>query len=392
MNDLQLTRRDLLVAGAALAAGAARAGASLAPAPVPTRRFGRASERVSILGLGGYFDPDAGAELLAAAHRLGVRYWEITLARGATAHGRYFDANPTHRDDVFLLAKARSATPDEMTRDLQRSLLEARTSRVDCFVVQGVSDPSVLTDAVRVWAERQKAAGAIRHFGFSTHANMATCVGRAAELGWIDGVVTTYNYRLMDDPDLNRAIEACARAGVAVTAIKSQALPTNPVADIGSESEGARSRLKPFLSREAALGQAKLQAVWSDPRVASVLSLMDPRLLEINAAAARAGGPTRGAADALREHARATASSYCAGCANTCESRLPAGVPVSRVMRYLMYANGYGDPTRARAAFAALPDSARRAMADADYRRAESACPQHIPIRARMSEALRTLG
>ena len=39
-------------------------------------------------------------------------------------------------------------------------------------------------------------------------------------------------------------------------------------------------------------------------------------------------------------------STYCAGCDHICESQLTQVVPVCDVMRYLMYAHGYGDAQR----------------------------------------------
>jgi predicted aldo/keto reductase-like oxidoreductase len=55
------------------------------------------------------------------------------------------------------------------------------------------------------WAERKKAQGKIRQFGFSTHYNMAECLQGAPKLGYIDAIMTTYNYRLWMSPRCKRA-------------------------------------------------------------------------------------------------------------------------------------------------------------------------------------------
>jgi len=54
-----------------------------------------------------------------------------------------------------------------------------------------------ITDEVKVWAEKAKAEGKIRFFGFSAHKNMENSLLAAAKLGWIDGIMMSYNYRLM---------------------------------------------------------------------------------------------------------------------------------------------------------------------------------------------------
>ena len=43
--------------------------------------------------------------------------------------------------------------------------------------------------------------------------NMEDCLEGAARLPWIDGIMFTYNYRLMHDPRMKAAVEACYRAG-----------------------------------------------------------------------------------------------------------------------------------------------------------------------------------
>ena len=45
----------------------------------------------------------------------------------------------------------------------------------------------------------------------------------AAKLGWVDGIMMTYNYRLMVKDEMKRAVDACAKAGIGLTAMKTQA-------------------------------------------------------------------------------------------------------------------------------------------------------------------------
>jgi len=59
--------------------------------------------------------------------------------------------------------------------------------------------------------------------------------------------------------------------------------------------------------------------------------------------------------DYLKQYARETASSYCAGCKHICEPLPDDKLPVSDVMRYLMYSRCYGELGRAKAAFKEIP-------------------------------------
>ena len=94
----------------------------------------------------------------------------------------------------------------------------------------------------------------------------------------------------------------------------------------------------------------------------------------------------------LSDYAAETASGYCAGCARLCESVLTAEIPVSDVMRYLMYYHNYGNRRQAAEKFARIPDSSRRLLTDIDYSAAERVCPQNIPIGQFMQYAIETFG
>ena len=75
----------------------------------------------------------------------------------------------------------------------------------------------------------------------------------AAKLGWIDGIMLTYNYRIMHTPEMKAAIEAAVAAGIGLTAMKTggkglsfdtsaQAAILAPLKDKGFSAEQARSR------------------------------------------------------------------------------------------------------------------------------------------------------
>ena len=98
------------------------------------------------------------------------------------------------------------------------------TSYVDLYFVHYVKDvKEALTKEVKAWAEKAKAQEKIRFFGFSAHKNMENSMLAAAKLGWVDGIMMSYNYRLMSQDKMKRAVDACVKAGIGLTAMKTQA-------------------------------------------------------------------------------------------------------------------------------------------------------------------------
>jgi predicted aldo/keto reductase-like oxidoreductase len=95
--------------------------------------------------------------------------------------------------------------------------------------------------------------------------------------------------------------------------------------------------------------------------------------------------------EVLKEYAAATCSGYCAGCARICDSALPDMPYTSDIMRYLMYHNGYGDAVRAKEFFAQIPQKTRDKLLTIDYSPAEAKCPQHLPIKNLIAEAVKRL-
>jgi predicted aldo/keto reductase-like oxidoreductase len=206
----------------------------------------------------------------------------------------------------------------------------------------------------------------------------------APGLGWIDGIMMSYNFRLMHSDKMKRAIHACHKAGIGLTAMKTQG-GGQVKTDTTIELELAGR----FLEKGFTEGQAKLKAVWANPKISSICSQMpNMNLLMSNVAAAMNKTElSRKDIDLLKTYAGQTESDYCAGCTYICESEIGNQVPIGDVMRYLMYSKCYGDHDRARSSYMKLPVETRGIMAALDYTAAERKCPRNIPIGKRMMEA-----
>jgi hypothetical protein len=257
---------------------------------------------------------------------------------------------------------------------------------VDLYFVHGISSIDEINDDTRGWAEKAKAEAKIKFFGFSTHSNMEECMLEAAQLSWIDGIMMTYNYRLMNNRKMQEAVAACTEAGIGLTAMKTQ----------GGWSSGSSSAAKlvdNFIQKGFTDNQARLKAVWENPNIASICSQM-PNLTILMSNVAAAMDRTSLSAGDLRlldQYAQETASNYCAGCSNICQTALAEDIPVADVMRYLMYYESYGDQERARSLYSKLSPVTRKRLGTIDYSLAENRCPQRIPIARAMRKAQKVL-
>lgn len=378
------------LAGASLLAPVAPARAeSQAPKePLPRRPFGRSGIMVSVLSLGGMFDILNNRLMLKMALDWGLNYWDTAEGYGGSRSeegiGRWFAKNPDTRKEVFLVTKLQVKNQDDPTPRLEECLQRLHTDYVDLFFVHGIANFQEVTPQLQAWAQAMKKSGKIRLFGFSTHTNMESCLAEAAAQPWVDGIMFTYNYRLMHQPAMQAAVEACHRAGIGLTAMK-----TMGGGPVKSDSEAEIKLAGRFMQKGFTDHQAKLMAVWEDRRIASICSQM-PNLTIMAANAAAALGQVqlgRAERDLLARYAKETRSDYCAGCNEVCSQALAQALPVSDVMRCLMYLQAYQDAGLARETFAALPAPLRGSLASADFSAAERACPRGLPIGRLMREA-----
>ena len=365
---------------------------------VSTRLFGKTGDKVSILALGGN-GTSLSQLIMHQAVKWGVTFWDAWDSDrpfgGGISHksiGKYFKKFPNDRKKIFLMTKAGDRKPKALTKFLNKSLSVMNTDTIDFFVFHSVSSIGSLNSETRPWADKARAAGKIRYFGVSSHHRMEEVMEGAVELGWLDGVMVTYNYRVMHIESMKKAVEKCRKAGLAIVAMKTQGTSVSPIWLYGNKT--AMNLTDSFIQKGFTPAQASLKAVWTNPHISSLTSMMlNMNHFSANVAAAldktKLSNTDMGL---LKKYARETRSLYCAGCTQICQSTLDKEVPIGDVMRYLMYARAYGDQDRARALFSSLPEQTRTDIVGLDYSRAEKRCPQRIAIGKIMCMATKELG
>jgi len=368
---------------------------------VPKRKLGKTGIEVPCLSLGGAVPFVETQIILRKAYQWGVTYWDTSSTyiggNSEIGIGKFLLKNPQLRKELFIVTRAFGAKDmASVEKRLQASLKRMNTKYIDLYEIMdrtkdrapgshGLSDPAQLTDELKQWAQTAKKRKLIRFFGFSTHSNIAKCLAAAAKFDWIDAIMTSYNFRLMQDSKMQDAVDACHKAGVGLVAMKTQAKTI--------KTEEDRKLTLHFLQRGFTEEQAKIKAVLEDERFSSAcVGMGNVAFLTSNATAVLDKTKLSHAdMDALSEYAAATCSGYCAGCAHICDSALPDVPYVSEVMRYLMYYNSYGEQENARELFAQIPDGIRNKLLSTDYRFAEARCPQHLPIGKLVAEAVNKL-
>ena len=403
-NDV-MSRRDFFkTAGAAglgsiVAPISSPAGANESSGSVqqaPTRTFGTSGERVPILALGGMFDLESNQILLRQAMKMGVSCWDTSAYYPPASEkgiGKYLAKYPEDRKKIFLITKSPLSDPSGWDFHLEQSLERMNTTYVDLFLIHMISDITKLEpfNRTRTWVEKKKASGKFKLFGFSAHENMADCMTDGAKLGWIDGMMVTYNYRILFTREMRMAVNACAKAGIGLIAMKTQAAAA--LGDSGFESPTALQLTDQFVRKGLTPEQAKLKIVWENPKIASICSqITNLTLLKANVAAAVDKATLSHNEKILLQQAAAeTRTQYCAGCSRICLSAVGGKVPIPDLMRYLMYSRCYNDHNSARALFRQIPDDIRARLTRVDYSESERRCPQHLAIGSlmrRVSEEL----
>ena len=355
-------------------------------AGIPQRPLGRTGIEVPIMQLGTSqrLDPDYD-KVLHRSFKNGVTWFDTALSYGRGASHRAianFVDQIGDRSKLWLTSKSGSGRVSGLDKAIDEALEELRTDYLDLYLMHGINDVEMLEPEFLALGEKLKNAGKIRFFGFSCHdGNVVELMNKAARTGGIDAILFRYNFRRYGDLELNRAIDACHRAGIGLLAMKTQG-------SVPREIEAVVD----FQSQDFTLGQAKLKSVWADQRISSIVSEMDSvKYVRENIAAARSEKPlTAEESHQLNQLAALTSGYACNGCNHLCESAVPVEAAIAAPLRYLMYYECYGKTERARELYQAIPNEARN-VPDELLQAACSVCPQGIDIPVRLADARRLL-
>jgi hypothetical protein len=398
------SRRDFLYAGLALPVAGLASGAglgkttveassppSLASTPKLTyRTIGKTGLKVTEVGFGCMVTSDA--SVIERASDIGINYFDT--ARGYQ-HGNnermVGAALKKKRKDLVLSSKSGARTKDTALRDLDTSLLELGTDFLDIWYLHGRDRTSDAPDELFEAQQMAKQHGKIRFAGLSTH-NAKDMIPFLVKKGALDVVLTSYNFTM--DKNMDALIEQAHNAGIGVVAMKvmaggfRRAFQPPPPPPPGS---GAARPLPPpppappaQLKREGAM-LAALKWVLKNPKVDTTIpSMTDMDQLEENLKA-MAEPYTQVEEKLLAQRLEQVGPLYCRMCGQ-CEGACEKGLPVANLLRYLTYAEGYGQFSLGREHFLELPAEVTSVRCQ-DCATCTVTCPFGIKVSSRLARA-----
>ncbi len=354
---------------------------------IPLRKFGKYDLKVPAFSLGVMFNALEQQAVLRKALQLGVHYWDCaynyTNGNSELGIGKILEKQPELRKKMFITSKT-LGTPEELETRLHESFKRMNINHIDLYYIHGIRGANQLTDDMRKWAEDAKKRKLIRYFGFTTHAN-EDCLFAAAKTDWIDAIMTSYNYNVMQNTKMQEAVQACHEKGIALIAMKTQAKR------VRERTDKEKELVEYFTKKGFTEGQAKVKIVLQDERFCTACvgvgrGSIEHLVLNVDAVLDKTPLDKKDVAF-FADYAKKNCDGYCPGCSQICASAAPDMPYVADIMRYLMYYNSYGDRKMAKELFAQLPPEAKAKLVIADYSLAEAKCPNRLPISNLMKEA-----
>lgn len=382
------SRRSFLTAGLAAPAIAAASATSPSPDKAQTPKFtsnpkldyrvlGKTGLKVTTVGFGCMITSDG--TVIERAADMGVNYFDTArVYQNGNCERMVGAALKSRRKNLILSTKSVSRTKDTLLADLDTSLRELQTDYVDIWYLHAKSRPEEVSDEMLEAQEIAKKAGKIRFKGISTHAGQKELLPWVATKPHFDVVLTTYNFT-MDVPMIEAAMAPIAKAGMGIVAMKVMAGGQKPLR-ITPTSDATKA----ILQREGAMLAALKWTLKNRAIHTTIPSITDNDQLEenIRAMAAPWSGADEKILQARREDIRGLFCSYCGTCTGQCAQ----GLPVSDVVRYMMYADGYGEFALGRSEWKSMPEDLQ-AVRCTDCSECTVNCPNGVRIVERLSRA-----
>jgi hypothetical protein len=276
------------------------------------------------------------------------------------------------RREVVLSTKTEASTKDEALRQLERSLKEFGTDYIDIWYLHGKDSVEALKPELLEAQAIAKQQGKVRFIGVSTH-RLPQVASAILKNGKVDVVMAAYNFTM--DSTVEQSAASLHAAGIGLVDMKAMAggkinprWPGNPGLPQAFDRAGARGaalrwvlRNKMFAS--ALVGMLSVDEVEENWRSAAAgFNQEDQRL--------------------LAERLPLIREVYCRMCGH-CEGECPRGLPVSDLLRLVMYADNYGQFRCARDDFQKLPQSVKQVKC-ADCATCAVSCPNGVRVKDRL--------
>ncbi|HEY1217690.1 MAG: aldo/keto reductase [Bryobacteraceae bacterium] len=383
MNRTASRRSFLAAAGLALPA-AASAARSADPPPAPPhaspakpaleyRVLGKTGLKVTTVGFGCMITSDG--SVIERAADMGITYFDTARVYQNGNNERMVGAAlKNRRKNIVLSSKTPGRNRADALATLDTSLKELGTDYLDIWYLHAKEKPEDVTDELIDAQQTAIKAGKIRFAGVSTHKGQPTLIPFLAAHPKIDVILSAYNFTL--DPAVGAVLEQAAKAGKGTVAMKVMAGGFKSVKPDNPNYEK--------LKRDGAMLSALKWVTRNSSVHTTVPSMTDNDQLEENFKAMSA---PFGADDEKRltAHLERIGPLYCRMC-GACEGQCRQGLPVQDMLRFLTYADGYGQFALGREHFLSLaPGHIAASCGDCDSCTVE--CPHGVKVPERLLRA-----
>jgi len=352
----QTSRREFLkaglagIAGASIWAGCSRGQTGTAnrskDRKIVYRTLGRTGLRLPVVSMGSSY----AIELVHMALDEGIVYIHTSSSYSERNHERILgDVFRDRPRDSFVIGTSPdlpyefgggdrsldlglSADPDLILKSMEGSLRRLKLDYVDIYYLCSIDRVETACHEPYMRAfEKLKKSGKARFVGIGTHSNEPAIIRAAAESGFWDVVLTSYNFRQTHREDIRDALRQAAEAGLGVVAMKTQA---------GVYWDRARQKM---INMKAALKwvlqdknvHTTIPAFSNFEEMEEDLSVMED--LKLNPEERR---------DLRLGSDLGYAGLFCQQC-RQCVAQCPAGLEIPGLMRAYMYAFGHRKPDKA---------------------------------------------
>jgi hypothetical protein len=325
------------------------------------RILGKTGLKVTSVGFGCMITSDP--SVIAKAADLGINYFDTARSYQHGNNERMVGAAlGDRRKSVFVSSKSEAGDKASALTHLETSLQELRTDYLDIWYLHSKDEPESLNAGLLEAVQTAKAQGKVRFVGLSTHSAEAM-VPAAVRTGILDVVLITYNHTM--GSRLDEVIGAATQAGLGVVAMKVMA--------------HGKKDLQP------GVGSAALKWVLKNRSIQTTIpSMVDMDQLEQNFGTMSSpfNAADQAVLAACLDELTPVYCRMCGGCRGKCQK----GLPVADMLRYLTYADGYGQFALGRERFQGLPQDIR-SIRCVDCGTCTIDCPNGVQVSRRLSRA-----
>lgn len=373
------SRRGFLAASLALPASQLKAASPQAAKAEPKLEYctlGKTGLKLTRVSFGCMITSDP--TVIERAADTGIIYFDTARVYGGGNNERMVGAAlKGRRQKLVIASKTKAETKENALRDLDKSLAELQTDHLDIWYLHDKRAASDVKDDLMEAQRIAKQQGKIRFAGISNHTGHKELLPAVVKAKHFDVLLTSYNFTM--GKTIDAELKMVHDSGIGIVGMKVMAgggrvMPFYPT------TEETRTMLK-----KPGAVLASLKWAIRNPLIDTVIpSMVDVDQLEENLTAM--SNPWQSSDEKLlAECLDQMRPSYCRMCGQ-CDGACSKGLPVSDMLRFAMYAEGYGHFALGRENFLQLPEQVRDVRCG-DCETCSVKCPNGVRVSDRVARA-----